>query len=130
MPIPLAIGRLNRSGLNHLTRPLMRHLPGFGVVRHRGRRSGRVYETPVNVFPTATRIIIALTYGSDTDWLKNVLAAGECEIQTRGRWVHCAQPRLYRDPQRHGIRPLERAVLGAIHVEEFLELQRDPARPR
>jgi len=123
VPLPLAIGRLNRSGLNHLTRPLMRHLPGFGVVRHRGRRSGRVYETPVNVFPTASGFVIALTYGSGTDWLKNVLAAGECEIQTRGRWVHCTQPRLYHDPQRRGIRPIERAALGALHVEEFLELQ-------
>lgn len=127
MPIPLAVGRLNKSGLNHLTRPLMRHLPGFGVVRHRGRRSGRVYETPVNVFPTADGFVIALTYGTGTDWLKNVLAAGGCELQTRGRWVHCTTPRLRHDPQRHGIRPLERAVLGAIHVDEFLDLRRAPA---
>lgn len=126
VPIPLAVGRLNKSGLNHLTRPLMRYLPGFGVVRHRGRRSGRVFETPVNVFPTDTAIVIALTYGSETDWLKNVLAAGGCEIQTRGRWVHCTHPRVHHDPQRRGIRPLERAVLGAIHVEDFLELQRAP----
>lgn len=126
MPIPLAVGRLNKAGLNHLTRPLMRHLPGFGVVRHRGRRSGRVYETPVNVFPTPTRIVIALTYGADTDWLKNVLAAGECELQTRGRWVHCTEPRLYHDPQRRDMPPGVRAVLGTLHVEEFLELQRAP----
>lgn len=124
MPIPLAVGRLNKVGLNRLTRPLMRHLPGFGVVRHRGRRSGRVYETPINVFPTATGILVALTYGPDTDWVRNVLAAGECEIQTRGRWVHCTQPRLYRDAERHGMPPVVRTVLGAIHVEEFLELQR------
>lgn len=124
MPIPLAVGKLNKAGLNHLTRPLMRHLPGFGVVRHRGRRSGQVYETPVNVFPTADRVLIALTYGPDTDWLKNVLAAGECEIQTRGRWVHCTAPRVYRDPRRHGVRPVERVALGALGVEEFLELRR------
>lgn len=126
MPIPLAVGRLNKVGLNRVTRPLMRHLPGFGVVRHRGRRSGRVYETPVNVFPTPATVVVALTYGPDTDWVKNVLAAGECEIQTRGRWVHCTAPRLYRDPERHGMPPLVRTVLAAIGVEEFLELQRAP----
>jgi deazaflavin-dependent oxidoreductase (nitroreductase family) len=123
MPIPLAIGRLNRVGFNRLSRPVAAHLPGFGVVHHRGRRSGRAFRTPVNVFPTDSGFVLALTYGPHTDWVRNVLAAGGCAVETRGRVVECVEPRLYRDPQRRGIRPLERVVLGWLGVEEFIELR-------
>ncbi len=51
MPIPRRVAQLNRVGLNRLTRRLAPWLPGFGVVVHRGRRSGREYHTPVNVSP-------------------------------------------------------------------------------
>lgn len=122
VPLPLVVGKLNRAGLNHLTRPLMRYLPGFAVVHHRGRRSGRGYQTPVNLFRVGDRLVIALTYGRHTDWVRNVVAAGGCTIQTRGKLVRCEQPRLYRDVHRHGIRPVEGAVLGLIGVDEFLEL--------
>jgi hypothetical protein len=77
MPIPRAIGRLNRVGLNRLSRPVAAHLPGFGVVHHRGRRSGRAYRTPVNLFPTQRGFVIALTYGPRTDWMRNVLGVQE-----------------------------------------------------
>jgi hypothetical protein len=55
------------------------------VVVHRGRRPGRRYRTPVNVFATEDGYRFALTYGPDTDWVRSVLAAGGCEQQTRGR---------------------------------------------
>ena len=124
MPVPLAVGKLNRVGLNHLTRPILRHLPGFAVVRHRGRTSGREYQTPVNLFRTDGGFVIALTYGPRTDWVKNVLAAGGCTLETRGTRIACTAPRLYRDPSRQHIRPVENAVLGLIGVEDFLELRR------
>jgi deazaflavin-dependent oxidoreductase (nitroreductase family) len=129
VPLPLVVGKLNKAGLNHLTRPLMRHLPGFAVVHHRGRRSGREYQTPVNLFRVGDRLVIALTYGRHTDWVRNVVAAGGCTIQTRGRLVRCTRPRVYRDIERRGIRPVERAVLGLIGVEDFLELVPSAPRP-
>ena len=76
MAIPRAVGRWNKAGLNRVTRHIAPWLPGFGVVVHRGRRSGRRYRTPVNVFATADGYRFALTYGPDTDWVRNVLAAG------------------------------------------------------
>jgi hypothetical protein len=69
MPIPLAVGRLNKAGLNRLTRRIAPWAPGLGVVVHRGRRSGRAYETPVSVFPTGDGYMFALTYGPGTDWV-------------------------------------------------------------
>ncbi len=67
VPIPKAIARFNRLGLNRVTRRIAPWMPGFGVVVHRGRRSGRVYRTPVNVFPKPHGYVIALTDGPDTD---------------------------------------------------------------
>ena len=70
-------------------------MPDFGVVVHRGRRSGRLYQTPVNVFATEDGYVLVLTYGPDTDWVKNVLAAGGCELRTRGRAIRLTSPRLF-----------------------------------
>lgn len=117
------VARLNRVGLNRVTRHLVPHVPGFGLVIHRGRRSGRTYCTPVNVFPTASGVIIALTYGPNADWVRNVLAAGGATLVMRGRAVELASPTLYHDGQRRGIRPVERRILGWAKVFDFLALE-------
>jgi len=115
--------RVNRAALNKVTRPLFRWLPGLGVVVHRGRRSGRQYQTPVNVFPRpGGRYIVALTYGPDTDWLKNVLAAGSCQLLSGGRTIELTAPRLFHDEARQEIRGVERVILGLLGVSDFLEL--------
>jgi deazaflavin-dependent oxidoreductase (nitroreductase family) len=126
VPIPRVVGQWNKAGLNRVTRRVAPWLPGLGVVVHRGRRSGKVYQTPVNVFAAEGGYVLALTYGPDTDWVKNVLAAGGCELRTRGRVVELTAPRVYHDETRRGIRPVERRVLRAIRVADFLSLKTAP----
>ena len=123
MPIPRRVARWNKAGLNRITRHAAPWMPGFGLVVHRGRRSGREYQTPVNVFPADDGFIIALTYGADTDWVKNVQAAGGCELRTRGRVLRVGSPRVYHDETRHGIRPLEREMLRLLGVADFLSVK-------
>jgi deazaflavin-dependent oxidoreductase (nitroreductase family) len=123
MPIPKRVARWNKVGLNRVVQHVAPWLPGLALVVHRGRRSGRTYRTPVNVFGTDDGFIMALTYGPDTDWVKNVQAAGGCELRTRGRVVRVAQPRVYRDETRRGIRPVERQVLRLIGVADFLSVK-------
>ena len=82
MPLPRLIARVNRRVTNRLLGGLAQRLPGFGVVIHTGRRSRRVH--PVNVFRRGDRYIIALTYGSNADWVRNVLANGGCTLETQG----------------------------------------------
>jgi deazaflavin-dependent oxidoreductase (nitroreductase family) len=123
MPIPLAVGKWNKAGLNRVTRLIAPWAPGMGLIVHSGRRSGRQYETPVQVFPTADGYVIALTYGPAADWTKNVLAAGGCELRTRGRTVQLTEPRLCQDDTRQRIRPAERQMLRLLHVSDFLELK-------
>jgi deazaflavin-dependent oxidoreductase (nitroreductase family) len=123
MPIPRRVARWNKVGLNRITRHVAPWMPGFGLVVHRGRRSGREYRTPVNVFPADDGFVIALTYGADTDWVKNVQAAGGCELRTRGRVLRVGSPRVYHDETRHGIRPLEREMLRLLGVADFLSVK-------
>ena len=78
---------------NRVTGPLAPWLPGFGVVEHIGRKSGQRFRTPVNVFPRAGGCAIALTYGSDSQWVRNVLAHGGCALETRGHTWQLTQPR-------------------------------------
>ena len=127
MPIPRIVGRWNRVGLNRVTKRIAPWMPGLGVVVHRGRRSGRMYQTPVNVFAAGDGYVFALTYGPDTDWVKNVLAAGGCELRTRGSIVRLTSPRLFHDEARRDIRPLERQVLRVIGVADFLSAKTAPA---
>ena len=124
MPLPAGMRQVNKVALNRVTRPLFRWLPGLGVVVHRGRRSAKQYRAPVSVFPRpGGRYVVALTYGPHTDWVKNILAAGGCELLTRGTHIDRTAPRLFHDETRHEIRAVERGVLGLLHVYDFLELR-------
>jgi deazaflavin-dependent oxidoreductase (nitroreductase family) len=55
------------------------------VIRHRGRTSGRMYETPVGAVPADDGFAIALVYGPRTNWVQNVLASGTATIVHEGR---------------------------------------------
>jgi deazaflavin-dependent oxidoreductase (nitroreductase family) len=127
----MALGRrmatFNRYVTNRLTGRAATRLPGFGVLLHVGRRSGRRHRTPVNVFRTPRGYLLALTYGSAAEWVKNVLVAGGCELVTRGRTERLVNPRLFRDEGRIGVPAHVRFVLRLAGVSEFLELDRAPA---
>jgi deazaflavin-dependent oxidoreductase (nitroreductase family) len=72
--------------VNPLTRRLARSSFGpFSIVRHIGRRSGKLYETPIVVGPLSDGFVIELTYGPDVDWYKNVVAAGGCMVVWHGQ---------------------------------------------
>ena len=64
------------------------------VIRHVGRTSGRPYETPVGAFATDDGFVIALPYGSDPDWLKNVLASGSATLVHEGGTYRVDRPKL------------------------------------
>ena len=126
MPLPSWLARFNRAVTNRVTGLVAGHLPGFGVVVHIGRRSGRRYRTPVNAFRRPDGYVIALTYGEVADWIRNVMTAGGCELERRGRLVALANPRVIVD-QRAGLVPVSvRPILRLIGVDHFLELDLAP----
>ena len=125
MPLPRWLARFNRRVTNPLLGPLALRLPGFGVVVHTGRRTHRPYRTPVNVFRRADGYVIALTYGPEAEWVRNVLASGGCTLETRGQTLRLAQPRVFRDERRRSVPLPVRLVLGVVGVADFLELRRE-----
>ena len=109
--------------VNPITRRFADRLPGFALVEHVGRKSGRTFRTPLNVFRRGDRYVFALTYGSQVDWVRNVMAAGGCTMRTRGRTVRLVEPELIVDPARSLV-PLPVRVFGRfLRLSEFLRLR-------
>ena len=130
MPTRRSVARFNRRFTNPLFLRVAGRLPGFAIVDHVGRKSGRAYRTPVNAFRTDDGYIIALAYGSESDWVKNVLAAGSCELETRGERARLIQPRVVTDPSRRWAPFPVRFVLGLIGASQYLKLTLAPRPAR
>jgi deazaflavin-dependent oxidoreductase (nitroreductase family) len=113
--------------LNPLTRWLARSSFGpFTIVRHIGRRSGKLYETPIIVSPIDDGFVIELTYGPDVDWHKNVLAAGGCTVVWHGKeYVIDKIEPLDTETGRAAFPPLQQLILRLLGRKHFeiLKLQ-------
>ena len=123
------MARFNRYVTNPLARLLAGWLPPFAVVLHRGRRSGREYRTPVWAFRTDDGFVVALTYGAESEWVRNVVKAGGCTLLRTGKPIRMVNPRVVADPGAMKLVPLiVRGPLLLMSVTEFLRLSVDPAR--
>jgi deazaflavin-dependent oxidoreductase (nitroreductase family) len=122
--------RFNRLIGNQIPGRILPLLPGFGAVQHRGRRSGRLYRTPVKVFRRGDSYVMSLAYGPDSDWVKNVVAAGGCELMTGGHHVRLTTPWVFEDRQLSIVPKPLRPVLRAVKAFNFIELRiADAAAP-
>src|SRR6266851_9937685 len=108
------VAAFNLAVTNRITSRFAARLPGFGVLTHVGRKSGRVYRTPVNVFRVPQGFIIALTYGRDSEWVRNVVSAGACQLDTRGVQYQLSAPTIVHDPTRRRFPLFVRMILGLI----------------
>jgi deazaflavin-dependent oxidoreductase (nitroreductase family) len=108
---------------NRLARRVTGWAPVFCTLTHVGRHSGRTYVTPLNVFDAPDGFVFALTYGPDTDWVKNVMVAGGCTIRHKGREFTLTHPRFIttEEGMAHIPAPV-RVVLRLIDVTEFLRM--------
>jgi deazaflavin-dependent oxidoreductase (nitroreductase family) len=96
----------------------------FAELHHRGRWSGRWYTTPVAARRTANGFVIALTFGQQADWVKNVRAANGCNIRWNGVDYELVQPEVVGlTPVRVAFGPVERVLLAMMGVGEFVRLQ-------
>jgi deazaflavin-dependent oxidoreductase (nitroreductase family) len=124
MPLPCSVARFNRVVTNRLTRPIAKYFPAFGVIVHTGRRTHREYRTPLNVFRgDGDHFVIALTYGPDVEWLKNLQASGGGTLETLGQTWVVTEPHVYHDERRAAMPPPVRLILGLANVSDFVELK-------
>jgi len=116
------VAAFNLAITNRITSRFADRLPGFGILAHVGRKSGKLYRTPVNVFRVPEGFLIALTYGRDSEWGKNVVAAGACQIVTRGVRYQFSAPTIVHDPTRRRFPLFVRIVLWFIGANDFMQL--------
>lgn len=92
------LARFNRYVTNPIGRLVAgRLISSMVVVVHRGRHSGRVYQTPVWAFSGDRELVVALVYGADVDWVKNLVAARGGAVKIRGRLTPVGAPSLETD---------------------------------
>lgn len=94
MVFPPWFERFQIKYFNPAVKPIARFLPGTATIKHRGRTSGKPYETIVTPYRKGNVLAIALGHGK-TNWVKNVLAAGEADVEfSRNRTAHLTNPRI------------------------------------
>jgi len=115
--------RFTTHVVNPMTLLFFGRLPGCGTLAHIGRTSGRRYRVPVFLLGRGDDYVFALTYGSNAHWVKNILAAGGCELRARGRDVRLVEPEVFVDPSRRPM-PLPYRLAGrAVGATEFLRMR-------
>lgn len=116
------VAAFNLAVTNRITIRFAGRLPGFGILTHIGRKSGKVYRMPVNVFRKPEAFLIALTYGRESEWVKNVIAAGSCQLETRRVVYQLSSPTIVHDPTHRQFPLIVRMVLWLLGANDFLQL--------
>lgn len=111
-----------------VTNPILGRLAGarigpFALIRHKGRKSGKQYATPVMVFPFEGGFMVALTYGPEVDWYKNVLVAGECGVRWHAQeyTINSVEPVSKSDALPH-LPALIRSAVQLMGVAHYVRL--------
>ena len=105
-----------------------RWMPILGVLRHRGRVSGRMYATPLGMRPLGNTFVMPRTFGEDAAWYRNVLAAGWCIVTYRGRDYTLIGPEVIAYASAAPAFPrYELAQFRLVGINEYLRLKQAPA---
>src|SRR5206468_3664894 len=108
------LARFNRVVTNPVQRLWAGRLPPFAIVEHTGRKTGRLYRTPVSAFVKDDMVTIRLPYGTERDWVRNLVAASGGVIQRRGRRMRVTQPEVSKEGR---IGTLRLKIAGPVEDE-------------
>ncbi len=124
--------RAIRMSNKYLLNPVMGALAGRKIsysaaIRHTGRKSGKEYSTPVGADPTPDGFIIPVAYGTQVDWLKNVLAAGRATVSAKGETYEVTEPELIDAATALPMLPSKRRRnYERIGIEQYLKVTTQP----
>ncbi|MCP4305899.1 MAG: nitroreductase family deazaflavin-dependent oxidoreductase [bacterium] len=119
MPMPLWFGHVNkrlfnRSVIKKGTRPVLTHV---------GRSSGTVYQTPLDAHQVEDGYIFILVYGSRSDWVQNILAAGNATLTVDDEEHELVTPRVITKEEAWPLMPAgTKQPPGLLNVTEFLQM--------
>jgi hypothetical protein len=94
LTLPRGLARFNRVVTNPIQGVYAWLLPPWAVICHRGRRSGRAYRTPVVAHKRRGKLRVAVLYGEESDWVRNLLSAGGGQVVRGGRTYELINPHL------------------------------------
>ena len=129
MAFPRPLAALPRH-LNPLVQPLTRRLPPFAVLHHRGRRTGRSYDTPVQAYRTPDGWVVGLAYDRNSPFALNPLAAGGGEMTRAGRRYRITQPRRFGREVLFLLPALASLQMRVVGIEDFLQFDATPLQDR
>jgi deazaflavin-dependent oxidoreductase (nitroreductase family) len=98
-------------------------LPAYSALKHLGRSSGREYVTPLSAYPLGDGFVMAVLYGEakNVDWVRNVMAAGQCVLKTRREEHVLERPEIIPASQAEAAYPpLLRFMYRSRGIHEFL----------
>ena len=96
----------------------------FAVIRHVGRRSGRPYATPIIVEPQGDSFVIALTYGPEVDWYRNIQAAEHSTLVWHGQTYTLDKPQTITTQAALPAFPIPlRPILRLLGIQHFVRVQ-------
>ena len=119
MPIPKWVAQINKRFFNKAElkrgkRP---------VITHVGRSSGKTFHTPLDAHRVDDGFIFIPLYGSDSDWVKNVLAAGTAQLKAGGEDFELVNPQLItQDEAWQQLPETVKPPPGLLKVSEFLHM--------
>jgi deazaflavin-dependent oxidoreductase (nitroreductase family) len=94
MRVPRAVAKFNRRITNPLAVRFGGWAPLNGTLEHVGRKSGKTYRTPLNIFETADGFVVPIGYGLESPWVQNALAGGPLTIHKAGRTIPVVDARI------------------------------------
>jgi len=94
MRVPRTVAKFNRRITNPLAVRFGRWAPLNGTLEHVGRKSGKTYQTPLNIFETADGFVIPIGYGLESHWVQNALAGGPLTVHKAGRTIPVVDARI------------------------------------
>jgi deazaflavin-dependent oxidoreductase (nitroreductase family) len=123
MPMPSWWGQLNKRVFN----PRAVRGGKWPVIHHVGRTSGRRYRTPLEATAVADGFVFTLVYGSRSDWVRNVVAAGTATLEVDGQTVDLVEPALLGADEAFALLPAgRRRPPRLLRIDEFLWMRRAP----
>ena len=93
------------------------------LLTHVGRRTRKTYQTPLGAQPHGDGFVVSLPYGSQTDWCRNVMAAGMCKLTLKGHTYELERPEIISGAQVFPALPrMQRIMLQGSGICDFLWL--------
>jgi hypothetical protein len=119
-------GRITRDPVKRVSNWLFlkisgRRLRAYSIVRHVGRTSGTEYRNPVSAYPLGDGFVIAVLYGVQSQWVRNVIAVGRFVLRTKNSDVSLERPEIIAAAQAlPAFPPWQRVMLKSRNIQAFV----------